>query len=229
VRAALRAEWSKLTTVPDGAVALLLTIAVTVAAGAAARSGGPDPVRLGLIGTQLSQAVVAAAGVHLIAGEYGTGLIQPTFLALPRRGRVLTAKALLLLAGVVAATGPAVGAVLLLAGQPAWRPAIGTVLYLCLIALLGLGAGALLRNAAAATGLVLGLLYLAPALLRAISDPDRQDWLYRLSPSTAGQVVQVTVGQASLPIGPWAGLAVTAGWASALTAAGALVLCRRDA
>jgi ABC-2 type transport system permease protein len=227
VRAALRAEWSKLTTVPDGAVALLLTIVVTVAGGAL--SGGPDPVRLGLIGTQLSQAVVAAAGVHLIAGEYGTGLIQPTFLALPRRGRVLTAKALLLTAGVVAATAPAVGAVLLLAGRPAWQPAIGTVLYLCLIALLGLGAGALLRNAAAATGLVLGLLYLAPALLRAVSNPDWQDWLYRLSPSTAGQVVQVTAGQADLPIGPWAGLAVTAGWASALTALGALALCRRDA
>jgi ABC-2 type transport system permease protein len=227
VRAALRAEWSKLTTVPDGAAALLLTIVLTVAAGAAALGGGPDPVRLGLIGTQLTQAVVAAAGVHLIAGEYGTGLIQPTFLALPRRGRVLAAKALLLTAGVVTATGPAVGAVLLLAGRPAWQPAFGTVLYLCLIALLGLGAGALLRNAAAATGLVLGLLYLAPVLLRAVSDPDWLDRLYRWSPSTAGQVVQITEGQAALPIGPWAGLAVTAGWASALLAWGALRLSRR--
>jgi len=32
-----------------------------------------------------------------------------------------------------------------------------------------------------------------------------------------------------MPIGPWAGLAVTAGWAAAVTAAGAMVLCRRDA
>lgn len=240
---ALRAEWAKVRTVPDLGAALLLTVVLTVAVAAvaaAAGAGSPDPVHVSLLGVQLGQAVVAAAGVQLLAGEYGTGLIRTTFAALPRRRQVLAAKALLLVAGVATAAVVAVGGSvlagwLLLDGYPGvpagalLRAAAGSVLYLILVALLGLGAGAVVRHAAAATGLVLGLLYLVPAMLRFFPDEDLQELVYRLCPATAGQTVQTTVGLAAMPIGPWAGLAVTAGWAAAVTAAGAMVLCRRDA
>jgi ABC-2 type transport system permease protein len=243
VTAALRAEWTKVRTVPDLGVALLLTVVLTVAVAAvaaAAGAGSPDPVHVSLIGVQLGQAVVAAAGVQLLAGEFGTGLIRTTFAALPRRREVFAAKAILLTAGVTLAAVLAVGGSVLAGwllfdgypGVPAGtvlRAAVGSVLYLTLIALLGLGAGAALRNAAADTGLVLALLYLVPAVLRFFADRDLQDLLYRLSPSTAGQTVQTTVGLATMPIGPWAGLAVTAGWAAALATLGAALLARRDA
>jgi ABC-2 type transport system permease protein len=243
VTAALRAEWTKVRTVPDLGVALLLTVVLTVAVAAvaaAAGAGSPDPVHVSLIGVQLGQAVVAAAGVQLLAGEFGTGLIRTTFAALPRRREVFAAKAILLTAGVTLAAVLAVGGSVLAGwllfdgypGVPAGtvlRAAVGSVLYLTLIALLGLGAGAALRNAAAATGLVLALLYLVPAILRFFPDPDLQDLLYRLSPSMAGQTVQTTVEPATMPIGPWAGLAVTAGWAAAVALLGAVLLARRDA
>ncbi|HEY0003086.1 MAG TPA: ABC transporter permease, partial [Actinoplanes sp.] len=57
---------------------------------------------------------------------------------------------------------------------------------------------------------------------------DVQRMLYRLGPSTAGLTVQTTVDLARLPIGPWAGLGVTALWAFGAAAAGAAVIYRQD-
>lgn len=239
MRPALRAEWAKLRTVPDAALALpliaLLTAAVSVAASTAS---SPDVVRSSLLGVQLGQAAVAIWAVQMLAGEYGSGLIRATFTALPRRLDVLLAKAALLLAGVFAAAVPAI-VVSVLAGHglsPGY-PGLGTgmvvsaaggsVLYLCLIALLGLGVAAMSRSAVAATGIVLGVL-LAPTVLTMFVNPDWQRWIYRLSPSTAGQTIQSTVDTAALPIGAWAGLGVAAAWAFAALGAGAVTLCLRD-
>jgi ABC-2 type transport system permease protein len=46
---------------------------------------------------------------------------------------------------------------------------------------------------------------------------------------TAGLAIQATTDLDSLPIGPWAGLGVLAGWAAAALLGGALVLRLRDA
>ncbi|MFI5897694.1 ABC transporter permease [Actinoplanes sp. NPDC051513] len=237
---ALRAEWTKLRTVPDAAVAVpliaLLTTGVSVAA---ATASSPDVVRSSLLGVQVGQAAVAVWAVHMLAGEYGNGLIRATFTALPRRLEVLLAKAVLLLAGVLAACVPAIVVSVLFArghadGYPGvgsgvvLRAAGGSVLYLCLITLLALGVAAAVRSAVAASGLVLGLLYLSPAVQNMFRDPDWQRWIYRLSPSTAGSTIQSTVDLAGLPIGPWAGLGVAAAWAFGLLGIGALVLRARD-
>ncbi|HEX5200559.1 ABC transporter permease [Paractinoplanes rhizophilus] len=236
MRAALRAEWTKLRTVPDAAIALpliaLLTAAVSIPA---ATASSPDVVKSSLLGVQLGQAAVAVWAVHTLAGEYGTGLLRATFTALPRRLDVLLAKAALLLTGVLAAGVPAIVASVLFAhahadGYPSLgsaavlRAATGSVLYLCLMTLLALGVAACVRSGVAATGIVLGVLYLTPAVLGMFHDPDWQRWIYRLSPSTAGASIQSTVDLASLPIGPWAGLGVAAAWAFGLFGAGALIL-----
>lgn len=239
--AALRAEWVKLRTVPDAAVALALTVLLTVALSvtAAAYGTGPDKVHISLLGVQLGQAVVAIAAVQVLAGEYGTGLIRATFTALPRRLTVLAAKGAYLLAGTAAAAlASVVISVLagrqLLAGYPALtsaavlRAAGGSVLYLLAVALLGLGVGAAVRSASAASGVVLGLLYVVPTVLNVFIDPDWQRALYRLGPSTAGLSVLTTVDIPALPIGPWAGLAVAAAWGFGAVAVGAMLLWRRD-
>jgi ABC-2 type transport system permease protein len=241
MRATLRAEWTKLRTLPDFAVLLALIVALTVAVSAASAGAGgavPDPVHAALLGVQLGQAVVAVAGVQILAGEYGCGLIHPTLLAVPRRTRMLGAKAALLTAGVAAAAvaavlGSALAGGLLLPslplGGPLLRAVTGSILYLILIALLGLGTAAIVRNTVAAVGVVLGLLYVLPAILWMVPDPDWQRWIYRLNPASAAQSVQTTVGAAALPLGPWQSLAVTAGWTAAALAIGGLLLARRDA
>jgi ABC-2 type transport system permease protein len=102
-----------------------------------------------------------------------------------------------------------------------------SILQLLLIALLGLGVGALARNAVAAVGVVLGLLYLMPILLPMFLNPDVQRVLFRLSPGTAVQALQSTT--ADLPLRPWPALGVIALWTAAALLLGAASLTRRDA
>jgi ABC-2 type transport system permease protein len=238
VTVALQAEWRKVRTVPDLAVLLVLlvglTVAVSAVSAAVAAPGEYDPVRTGLLGVQVGQAVAAIAGVQVVAGEFGTGLIGVTFLALPRRGRLLAAKAILLSAlvggaAVIAVVGSlTIGRSLLpisLDGSTV-RAVTLSVLHLILIALLGLGVGALARNAAASVGVVLGLLYLMPVLLPMFPDPHLQKLLFRLTPGTALQALQSTA--LDLPLKPWTAMGVIALWTAVALALGSAALIRRD-
>jgi ABC-2 type transport system permease protein len=173
----------------------------------------------------------------MIGGEYGTGMVRVTFAAMPRRSAVLAAKATVLLGVVLAAAASAVlasllaarGAGLSLDGEPVWRAAFGSVLYLALIALLSLGVGAAVRSSAAAVGVVLGLLYVFPLVAQAAADPDWQRRLEQIGPTTAGLAIQATANLDELPLGPWEGLGVLALWAAAALLAGTLLLEYRDA
>jgi ABC-2 type transport system permease protein len=167
-------------------------------------------------------------------------MIRLSLAAVPRRGSLLAAKAgvlagLILVAGTVAVAGSLLAARLLLpgtlplAGPGTARAAAGSVLYLALVALLSLGAAAAIREPAAAIGAVLGLLYLFPLAAAVVTDPSWQRHLRQAGPMTAGLAVQATTGLRGLPVGPWAGLGVLAGWAAVLLAAGAAALRWRDA
>jgi ABC-2 type transport system permease protein len=255
---ALRAEWTKLRTVPSTGWLLAGAVVVTVAVSAAVDAAGictssagchPDVTRLSLTGTDAGQAVVAVVAVLAVTAEYGAGTIRTTLTAVPRRAAVLAAKAavvtgLTLAAGAVAVLGSVLAARLILpgrgltpahgypaltlAGGPGPRAAAGTVLYLALIALLSLGVGTMVRDSAAAIGVVLGLLYIFPILGLAAS-PAWQRHLQQLGPMTAGLEIQASTGLGHLPLGPWAGLGVLAAWAAAALLVGGLLLCRRDA
>ncbi|WP_406429360.1 hypothetical protein [Streptomyces sp. NBC_01589] len=104
-----------------------------------------------------------------------------------------------------------------------------SVLYLVLIALLGLGAATAVRDSAAAVGTVLGLLFVFPILTQLVTDPDWHRHLQQIAPMTAGLAIQATVNLDGLPIGPWAGLGVLAAWAVATLLGGGLVLRSRNA
>ena len=153
---------------------------------------------------------------------------------MPNRSGVLAAKAVVV-CGVVAATaGFAVlgsvvaGRFLLPEHVFVLRPAVGSVLYLVLIGLLGLGTATAVRNSAAAIGIVLGLIFVFPIVAQVVTDPGWHKHLQQLWPMSAGLAVQATVGVGALPIGPWKGLAVLAGWALAALLCGGLLLERRD-
>ncbi len=258
LRQAVHAEWTKLRTMAGTVRLLLTTVLLTVALGAAAAAfarcpaGGchQDLPRLALTGIYLGQAVVAVLAVTAVGGEYGTGLIRTTLTAVPRRPLALAAKAVVLggvvlAAGSVAVLGSLLAARLILPGHgftpahgfaalsltdgPTLRAAIGSVLYLVLIALLGLGVATAVRDSAAAVAVVLGLLYALPVLAQLVTDPHWHRHLEQIEPMAAGLAVQVTTDSAGLPIGPWAGLGVLAGWAAAALLGGGLLLQRRDA
>lgn len=257
----LHAEWTKLRTLPSTwwlvAAIVLLTAAVgALTTGAVdtdqcrtADSCGEDIVKLSLTGTWVGQTAVAVLAVLAVAGEYGTGTIRTTLTAMPRRGRVLAAKAAVL-AAVAAAAGTAavlasvaVGRYLLIDGgftrahgyEPlsladgsTARAAFGTVVYLVLIALLSAGITWLLRDTAGSLTAVLGLLYVFPVLASLVSDDKWMERLNEIGPASAGMAVQTTVDMASAPIGPWAGLGVLALWAAGCLALGGFALVRRD-
>ncbi|MFE5791163.1 ABC transporter permease [Streptomyces sp. NPDC056503] len=255
---AVRAEWTKLRTAGGTGWLLLLAVVLTVAVGCGTAKAvkcpetgcGQDAVRLTLSGVTVGQAVVAVLAVLAVSGEYGTRLLSTTLMAVPNRLTVLTAKATVLTAVVLASGTAAVLASVLvgrfvlpgngfteahgyaplsLADGPTLRAAAGSVLYLCLIALIGLGVATAVREAATAIGLVLGLLYLFPVVAQVVHDPAWQRLLQQIAPMPAGLAVQATIGLDTLPIGPWGGLGVLAAWAAAALLAGGLLLRGRDA
>jgi ABC-2 type transport system permease protein len=117
-----------------------------------------------------------------------------------------------------------------LADGPTLRAAVGSVLYLALIALLSLGLATALRDSGAAIAVVLGLLYIVLVLSDlGTLDPAWEHRLQRYGPMTAGLAIQATKGLRKLPIGPWQGLGVLAAWTTAALLAGGLRLRLRDA
>jgi ABC-2 type transport system permease protein len=257
---ALRAEWTKLRTVPGTAWILtaicVLTVAVGAATAAATRCGAGtgcaiDPTKVTLTGIEVGQAVVAALAVLVISGEYSTGMIRTTFTAMPRRWTALAAKAvtltgLVLAAAVVAVAGSLAAGRLILTGNgitaahgfavvslargPTVQAALGSVLYLALVGLLSLGIATIVRDSAAATGAVLGVLYVPPVIALFLgSEPTWQRWVERYTPMNAGLAILNTTGLRDMVISPWAGLGVLAAWAAVALLAAGVLLHLRDA
>jgi ABC-2 type transport system permease protein len=258
MRDALHAEWTKLRTVSGPSWLLLAIVVLTVAVSTAAVGATScphgiscpvDTTKLSLTGIQFGQAVVAILAVQAISNEYSTGMIRITLAALPRRETVLAAKAtiiggLVLIAAAAAVLGSLLAGALILPGHgftaargfhelslaygPTLRAAGGSVLYLALVSLLGIGVAAMVRDSAVTVGVVLGMLYLFPLMTAFIGNPTWQHRIQRYSPM-AGLNIQATTGLKSLAITPWAGFGVLAIWAGAALACGGLLLRIRDA
>lgn len=254
MRRAIRAEWAKACSDPAApwllAALVVLTVGVSgVTIGAArcpATACGQDPARISLAGVYLGQAVAALAGVLALGGEYATGIIRVTLTAMPRH-RMLTAKAVVLAGPVLLVSGLALGAAVLagvialpghgftaghgfdLASWATARAWCCATLYLTLIAVLGLGVTAVVRDSAVATGVVLGLLYLFPIAASAVGDQDLRRRLEQIGPMPAGLDSQATTDLHSLPLAPWAGLGIVALWAAGAVVLGGVLLRVRDA
>jgi ABC-2 type transport system permease protein len=255
MRRALRAEWAKTLSDPGTPWLLAALVALSVAVSAVsvatsrcqAAGCGQDPARISLTGVYLGQVPAALIGVLAIGGEYGTGMIRVTLAAIPRRGQLLAAKAIVLAGLVLAAAALAVGATALagrlilpghgftpangfdLAGAAMWRACLCAVLYLTLIALLGLGAAAAVRDSAAAIGVTLGILCLFPVAAGLVTDPAIRRHLEQIGPLSAGTDSLATAGLPGLPLTPWHGLGVVTLWAAGALILGGAVLRLRDA
>jgi ABC-2 type transport system permease protein len=258
MKQAVHAEWTKLRTVAGPAWLLAAAVVLTVGLGAlvvasmtySPGDGAQDTTRLSLTGLEIGQAVVAILAVLLISSEYSTGMIRITLVAVPRRSAVLLSKGTLLtsvtlVAAAISVAGSLlVGRVILLshgftaahgymvvslAHGPTLRAAVGSVMYLALIALFGLGIGMAIRDSATAIGVVLALLYLFPLVASFIGNPQWHRHLEQIGPMTAGLAIQSTIDLRGMPLTPWSGLGVMAAWAAGALLLGGLLLRLRDA
>ncbi len=169
--------------------------------------------------------LLMAVGVLSTAGEWTHGTVQTTFLTVPRRGRVLTAKyaAMALLGGAIAAV--VVGSVYAVAAvgtdagfswQGALPAAAATVAAGAVLTVVGAGIGAAVANAPAAlTGTYIVLLIVINILNGA-----KPAWGRNVDPLNATFEL---IGQD----GSMRSVAVLAGWLVVTAVAGAVVTRRR--
>jgi ABC-type transport system involved in multi-copper enzyme maturation permease subunit len=99
--------------------------------------------------------------------------------------------------------------------------------YGACVALIGIAIGFLVRSTAAAIGLLLGLLMLAPLLVDLVPGAVG-DTLSKVMPSNAGEAMMSVTARDSL-LSPTLGLAVLVAWVIGLLAIAAVALRRRDA
>lgn len=251
----IRSEYIKIRTVRSTLVMLILVvllsvvpavlIALLVGTDDLLTTEPRDRVQLALVGVQISQTLVAVIAALVIAGEFRFGTIRTTFVAEPRRLRVLLAKLITVLAlsGVLAAVmvGASAGLTKLIlssrdidfsfTANGAGRLLYGTVLYSMLYAAMGLAIAALVRNAAASITLVIVIpLIVENVIFGIFSLLDHEGWA-RWLPFTAG--AQITADSSGEPLverlGPWTGYGYGWLWAIGLLAVGGWLLQRRDA
>lgn len=254
----LHSEWVKLVTLRStywtvGAT-LLVMVLIALLLGAASRAetttGAPGPdgeMAIGM-GYSFAQVVVAVLGTLMITGEYATGMIRSTLVAVPRRLPALAAKALLITAvgfllGVVGVALSYVVSLPLLGtgaaadlGDPeVQRIFWGSGVYLAGVGLLGLGVGALLRHTAGAITVTLGVLLMLGTVMQLLmlaSDVFRD--IYPYLPATAGERIVMPAagapgGEGPAMLGPWQGFAVFMAYVTATLGSAAALLVGRDA
>jgi ABC-2 type transport system permease protein len=251
----LAAEWLKLRTVRSSylmilaaaGVALFVAIALANLNASQLRphpgpAGLEDSVSYAFKGFAVAQLIMAVFGALAISGEYGSGLIRTTFTAKPQRTSVLAAKA-----AVVGASALVTGEALAFAcfvssqaflarhgGASLWAPhvlpaVLGGGCYLAVVAVIGVGIGALVRHTAGAITVVVAFLYLVPSIGSALPYPLNWDFA-NLFPSTAAQqITSVAVSPASHALQAGPSYALLAGYAIGIPCLAAWLLRRRDA
>ena len=193
-------------------------------------------------GWHLAQLAIGVLGVMVISGEYSTGMIRSSLMAVPRRLPVLWAKigvfaaatfALMLVATFVSFLG--VQAIVTqhhqqhgLGDPGALRVVLGAALYLTVLGIMSVGIGTLVRNTAGGIALFVGLLFVLPGIT-AILPASIADSISPYLPLDAGSGVATIVFENAHHLSPWGGFAVFCGYAALAVAAGAVVLLRRDA
>jgi ABC-2 type transport system permease protein len=201
---------------------------------------------LSSIAVQLMTLGASAVGALAMFGEFSTGQIRTTFVAVPNRGGVVAAKVVVLTA-ITTVLGSVVAVVSFLGGQAmlssrhvgmgigdpdAIRSIAAYALVIPVCALVGMLFGALIRNATASIVGVVAFLFLVPAFLGG----DKYRWVKEISklfPHAAeDRLVWWSKGRESF--GKWPeslteAWLVYGGWVVVSVAVALYVVKRRDA
>jgi ABC-type transport system involved in multi-copper enzyme maturation permease subunit len=254
----IRAELTKIRTVRSTvwslALLVILTIGFTVLIAALTAAnwdkadpttkaqfiGDPVPAILGG-GLEFGQLTICVLGVLVLSGEYTTGMIRSSLLAVPRRWPMLVAKAvsfgglILVIGEIVSFVSFLAGAALLNSKVPVslgdpgvLRAVAGGGLYLAMLGLFAMAVAGLIRHTAGAITAVIGFVLVLAPLAQLIPDPAGK-YIHAYLPTEAGQLI-VQIHRASGDVlTPWQGFAVFGGWTLLLLLLAGLALQRRDA
>jgi ABC-2 type transport system permease protein len=200
-----------------------------------------DPINTALGGYHLAQLAIGVLGVLVISGEYSTGQIRSSFMAVPRRLPVLWAKAanfatvsfvLIVIASVIAFFSAQ--AILTqhhvsvpISHAPAIRAIIGTGLYMIVLGVFAMSLGALVRNTAGGIAIFAGVLFVLPGLVHVLP-ASTFNAINPYLPSNAGADVLSNTNDPGM-LAPWTGFAVFCGYTLLALGASAVLLIRRDA
>jgi ABC-2 type transport system permease protein len=253
----VRSEWTKLISLRSTRWSLLAAVVAQAALGilvAAVQMNrwthlAPhdrltyDSIDTGVGGYHLAQLAIGVLGVMVITGEYSTGMIRSTFMAVPKRLPVLWAKlavfsavtfVLMLVSSLVSFF--AVQAIVAQhhvqhsIGDPhALRAVIGTALFLTVLGILATGIGTLIRNTAGGIAFFVFLLFVLPGIVD-ILPASTGDAINPYLPLNAGFTIATsTFDQGSHHLSYWGGFALFCGYAAVAVIAAAIGLKRRDA
>jgi ABC-type transport system involved in multi-copper enzyme maturation permease subunit len=186
-----------------------------------------------------SEVFVLILGIIAVTGEFRHQTVTPTFLATPRRGRVVVAK-LVTYAVVGLGYGLLVVGVSVAVALP-WLAAkdvdvslaeggipgalVGTVTAIAVYGVLGVGVGALVRNQVAA--IVGALVYLFVVEAFAATIPTVRDY-YRYLPGGANAALAGTTQPGVDLLAPWQGGVLLAVYGVVFAVAGTWLAVRRD-
>ncbi|AWB93788.1 ABC transporter permease [Aeromicrobium chenweiae] len=192
-------------------------------------------------GMMIAQVCAVIVGTLAVTSEYGTGMIRTSFAAVPHRGAVFLAKALVV-CGVLLVTGTATallgyvggnhfldreGIGLSLEGDVA-RSMYGSGLYLAALGLLSMAVGFLVRHTAAAISIVLATVFVIGNMVMLIPG-ELGDVITKVMPGNAASSLVAPVSFNPDALGAWTGFAVLLGEVGALCAAAWWLLRERDA
>jgi ABC-2 type transport system permease protein len=198
------------------------------------------PIDLALGGFNLAQLAIGVLGVLIISGEYTTGMIRSTMMAVPKRLPVLWAKlgvftavtfVLMLVASFIAFFGAEaifdshnIGVGL---GAPhALRAVVGNALFLTVLGALCVGIGSLVRNSAGGISVFVSVMFVLPGISELLPE-NLSNSVHPYLPSNAGAAVAQAVPDAHM-LAPWTGFGLFLGYAVVTLAVAAWLLRRRD-
>lgn len=180
-------------------------------------------------------------GVLTVTTEYGTGMIRTTLAAVPNRGRVMAAKAVvvtsvLFVIGTLTALIGYVGGNYFLDREGIGMPLEGDVaramygsgLFVAGLALFSMAVGFLVRHTAAAISIVLALIFVVGNMVMLIPG-DFGLWISRVMPGNAGGEIATPVSFIPDLLDPWPGFGVFAAETAVLVALAWYMLRKRDA
>jgi ABC-2 type transport system permease protein len=251
----LRSEWTKLWSLRSTRWSLLFAVISMAGLGSLIAAVSMDrwshlslhdrtsfnSIDRSLGGYHLAQLAIGVLGVLVISGEYSTGMIRSSLMAVPRRLPVLWAKiaafasvtfVLMLASAFVAFFGSQ--AILTehhvnvgLGHPQALRTLVGVVLFVTVTGVLCTALGTIIRSTAGAIATFAGLLFVLPGIVD-ILPSEIGNSINPYLPSSAGGAIAKAVPDAHT-LSPWGGFALYCGYTIVLLAVAAYALMRRDA